>query len=125
MKIQYISIFANNNMEEQLGFLTEKLGFQVTKKIHLDASFEGFLLQQPSDASLQISLIDSERTTGHATIVILNTLDCIKDYHQLKVAGVHFTAGPSYTPSGMFAKFEDPSGNSYILLEERVYEESI
>ncbi|MVN23317.1 VOC family protein [Mucilaginibacter arboris] len=124
MKIQYTSIFADD-IGQQLGFLTEKLGFQITKKLQLDTDMECFLLRQPFDAGLQISLINSEGIKGHTTIVILNTTDCIKDYHELKAAGIHFIAKPSYTESGMFAKFEDPSDNVYILLEERIYSENI
>lgn len=53
--------------------------------------------------------------------IILNTDDCLNDYHSLKTAGVNFHNEPQYLPIGLGAEFSDPLGNHYLLIEERIY----
>ncbi|WP_426672149.1 hypothetical protein ACPPVU_13060 [Mucilaginibacter sp. McL0603] len=54
-------------------------------------------------------------------LIILSSHDCLNDYHTLKLSGVVFYNKPQYLPVGLGVEFCDPSGNHYLLLEERSY----
>ncbi len=125
MKIKYVSVFARN-IEEEIDFLTNKLGFVVKNTLYLQEGVKAILVESGSDEEgvLKLVVIDKYSLQDNRTVVVLNTMDCIRSYHQLKASGVYFAKSPVYTETGMSAKFEDPSGNIYMLLEERDYKEN-
>jgi hypothetical protein len=57
-------------------------------------------------------------------IITFNTDNCLRDYHQLKSAGIKIEQVPRYTARGLEVIFSDPYGNHYLLLEERDYSET-
>ena len=57
-------------------------------------------------------------------IVTFNTDNCLRDYHQLKSAGIKIEQIPRYTTRGLEVIFSDTYGNYYLLLEKRDYSET-
>ncbi len=57
-------------------------------------------------------------------IITFNTDNCLRDYHQLKSAGVKIEQIPRYTTRGLEVIFSDDYGNHYLLLEKRDYSET-
>ena len=53
--------------------------------------------------------------------IILSTDDCLKDYYMLKQQDLPQLSEPVYTDKGLFIEFCDPSGNRFILMENRDY----
>ncbi|HTD42338.1 MAG TPA: VOC family protein [Mucilaginibacter sp.] len=119
MKIKYIPVFTND-IEKQVFFFTEYLGFEVCGKKSLLPGQEGILIKTNSPDLFIVVLTDHDREQARGQIII-NSYDCLSDYHNLKMAGVVFSNEPHYLPMGLGAEFSDPSGNQYLLIEERSY----
>lgn len=118
LKIKYIPIFVND-IEQGLQFFKQKLGFEIMEKIELNnADYFPIRIN-----GMYLGLTLDKENTGFKTRVILNTDDCLKDYHNMKTAGVDFKTQPQYLAIGLAAEFSDTYGNHYILLEERNYNE--
>jgi len=119
MKIKYIPVFTDD-IEKQAAFFTENLGFEVCGKKDLLPDQEGILIKTNSPDLFIIVMTAPDRAYARSQIII-NSFDCLSDYHNLKMAGVVFFNEPHYLPWGLGAEFSDPSGNQYLLIEERSY----
>lgn len=119
MKIKYIPVFTDD-IEKQVNFFTESLGFEVCGKKSFLPDQESVLIKTNSPDVFITIVKDTVREYGRSRI-ILNSYDCLSDYHTLKMAGVIFYKEPQYLPMGLGVEFEDPSGNHYLLIEERIY----
>ena len=60
------------------------------------------------------------QAAGHVFLVI-ETDDCIRDYHNMKEKGVIFLGEPKDMPWGIEVVFEDLYGNRYDLLQVKSY----
>ncbi len=109
-------------MEEAISFFTKKLGFNATDKLVLDKT-QHHTPMQIDNSGQYLNLIVDKDNAGFKTRIILNTDDCLKDYHNLKTMGINFKEQPQYLASGLCAEFNDDYGNEFILLEERDYNE--
>jgi predicted enzyme related to lactoylglutathione lyase len=116
MRVKYIPVFVTD-IEEGINFFKEKLGCNLLDKMVLNST-EYQLIETNG---LCLALTVDEQGTGLKTRVIINSDDCLKDYHNLKIAGVCFNNSPQYLPVGLAANFNDDYGNEYVLLEERNY----
>ena len=56
---------------------------------------------------------------GFAGTIFLTTDDVQADYEQLKARGVEFSEEPDERPYGIDSGFNDPSGNSFRLIQVR------
>ena len=119
MKIKYIPIFTDD-VESQVKFFIDNLGFEVCDKKNLLTSRECVIMQTTSPDIFMLIAKDYGYDTRRCNIVV-NTDDCLNDYHHLKLAGIQFYNEPQYTPTGLRAEFADPSGNRCLLIEERNY----
>ncbi|OCX52516.1 hypothetical protein BEL04_13740 [Mucilaginibacter sp. PPCGB 2223] len=120
MKIKHVTVFVSD-MEEAVGFFTEKLGFSTPETIPIDKYNEVPI--RINNADQYLNLVMDENKDGFKSRIILSTDDCLKDYHQLKTQGIDFKGQPQYLSSGLYAEFCDNYGNEYVLLEERDYTE--
>jgi len=68
-------------------------------------------------------LLCSPSSTGKKAeeAIIINTDNCLRDFHQLKNAGIQIVHAPKYTTDGLEAVFADNYGNKYMLVEKRDY----
>ena len=119
MKIKYIPVFTND-IEKQVAFFTETLGFEVYGRKNLLPDQEGILIKTNSPDFFIVVMTDPDKKYVRSQIII-NSHDCLSDYYNLKMAGVVFFNEPHYLPMGLGAEFTDPSGNQYLLIEERSY----
>lgn len=119
MKIKYLPVFTND-IEKQVIFFTTNLGFEIYGKKHIFSGQESILIKTHSPDIFIAIVADAanEYRRGH---IVLNSDDCLSDYHHLKMAGVIFCSEPQYLPLGLGIEFIDPSGNRYLLIEERSY----
>ena len=119
MKIKYIPVFTKD-IDKQVSFFTEDLGFAVCGKKNFFPDQESILLRTDNPDIFIVVVEDIKEEYGKS-LIILSSHDCLNDYHTLKLAGVVFYNKPQYLPVGLGAEFCDPSGNHYLLLEERSY----
>jgi hypothetical protein len=61
------------------------------------------------------------RTENLNETIIINTDNCLRDFHQLKNAGIQIEKAPKYTANGLEAVIADNYGNRYLLVEKRDY----
>jgi predicted enzyme related to lactoylglutathione lyase len=119
MKIKYIPIYTDD-IEKQLCFLSEKLGFEAYGNRDVLFGQECSVVKSNSP-DVFIMVFKQSHYNSKTPPIILNTDDCLNDYHSLKMAGVNFYNEPQYLPIGLGAEFLDPFGNRYLLIEERSY----
>jgi predicted enzyme related to lactoylglutathione lyase len=119
MKIKYIPIFTDD-IERQASFFAENLGFEVYNKRNMLTNQECIIMKTTSPDIFILITNDTGYDYKKCRIVV-NTDDCLNDYHTLKSAGIHFYNEPQYMPIGLGVEFMDPSGNRCLLIEERSY----
>jgi hypothetical protein len=54
-------------------------------------------------------------------VIVVNTDDCLRDYHLLNATGITFEKKPQYTRNGLEAVIIDQYRNIYKLIEKRDY----
>lgn len=123
MKIKYLPVFTDD-IEKQTAFFIENLGFEVYGKKSFLPGQESVLIKT-NNPDLFIAVHKDTGREFQRGPIIINSHDCLSDYHNLKMAGVIFHDEPHYLPIGLCAAFSDPSGNQYLLLEERSYTSQI
>ncbi|CAN5331745.1 hypothetical protein BH09BAC6_BH09BAC6_36140 [soil metagenome] len=111
--------------EKTMKFLTLHFGFFNNRGLsEIDKpAKQGFLIGNKFGNNYFIPLqskSDSQAVSFNKPIVI-NTDDCLRDYHHLRVAGINFEGMPRYTPNGLEVVISDKNGNRYTLLEKRDY----
>jgi hypothetical protein len=88
--------------------------------IEQDRKGEGVLVgNKYGNNYLLCSPVAATKNSGEA--LTINTDDCLRDFHQLKNAGIQIIKAPKYTSDGLEAVFADNCGNKYILVEKRDY----
>lgn len=107
-------------------FLTRILGFSFWQKTNITGGQEGIIVGEKDKASAYLLLIKDPAASqpNCQAPIIINTEDCIKDYHDLMAQGVEIIKKPQYTALGLAAEITDGEGNLYTLLEERDYSDN-
>jgi len=119
MRIKYVTIPSGNIAEEET-FFVKFLGFKRKGELELWPNVSCKLLSN-SDSDINIAIIPNRYTLNQKAIIIFNTENCLKQYHEITKNGVVFNHKPYYVSAGMIADFTDKEGNQFILLEERSY----
>lgn len=118
-----------NDQDEALHFYTEKLGLEKRMDVTFGPGMRlvtvasrgmrkpEIALARPDAALHGTDRIQElmEQTTEKPWIFV--TDDCRKTYEMLKARGVRFVHEPTHEMYGIEAIFEDPSGNTFSLLE--------
>ncbi len=123
-KIKYTPVPVSNPLRVK-DFLTGMLGFMHWENTTLINGMEGIVVwgNKGNDSSLFL-LKSTDPDDGRAKVII-NTDDCLRDYHQLTEAGVRFITKPEYISMGLAADLVDADGNEFTLLEERNYSDEL
>lgn len=119
MKIKYIPIFTQD-IESQVRFFADNLGFEVLDKKSIMASQECVVMQTTSP-DIFILIVKDYGYGNKKCSMVVSSDDCLNDYHNMRMAGIQFYNEPQYTSDGLKAEFIDPSGNKCLLIEERNY----
>ena len=100
-----------------LDFYTEKLGFTIITDQPMDKKQRWIELRNPK-AETRISLFTPpghEDRVGSFTGISFDCDDVEATYNELSARGVAFEAPPKKEAWGVFAKFKDSEGNSFVL----------
>ena len=125
LTVKYTPVLVNRP-EMVKDFLTRILGFSFWQKTSIADGQEGIIVGEKDNANAYLLLIKDSAGSEKScpTPIIINTDDCIKDYHNLMEQGVEIVKKPQYTALGLAAEIADGEGNHYTLLEERNYLEN-
>jgi len=121
MRIKYVTISSENITEEE-NFFVKILGFEQKGELELWSNIHCKLLSN-NKSDTHIAIIPNEFAVNQKSVIIFNTENCLKQYHEITKNGVLFNHKPHYVSAGMIAEFADKEGNQFILLEERSYTE--
>lgn len=121
MHIKYQSVL-KNEQADNLEFVNSFLGWQLVKELELWPGVSCSVYSS-SGSILQIVLIPSRSPVSGKNVIIISTTHCLRDFHEMRKKGVAFKTEPEYGDYGLKAEFEDHSGNYFILLEQRDYED--
>ena len=121
MSIKYVTIPSENIAEEEF-FFVNFLGFKHKGELELWPNVCCRLLSN-NDSDTHIAIIPNKFILNQKAVIIFNTENCLKQYHESTQNGVFFNHKPYYVSAGMIAGFTDKEGNQFILLEERSYTE--
>lgn len=112
---KYKVVFATC-VERSLEFFVEKIGFEAYESIAIEGKECPVLQLKNGDFLMLVHREEIEQDS-----IVLDTDDCLRDYHLLKQKEVPDLTSPSYVTQGLSIEFFDPSGNRFILLEKRDY----
>jgi predicted enzyme related to lactoylglutathione lyase len=119
MRIKYVTIPSGNTAEEEI-FFVKFLGFKHNGDLELWPNVCCKLLSN-NDSDIHIAIIPNTYILNQKAVIIFNTENCLKQYHEITKNGIVFNHKPYYVSAGMIAEFKDKEGNQFILLEERSY----
>jgi hypothetical protein len=69
---------------------------------------------------LPLNAHTNEKNTSNIKLII-NTADCLQDFHLMERKGICILTKPHYVPEGLAFEISDYWNNRYIILEERDY----
>lgn len=122
-KITHLTVFVHNQ-DEALTFY-QKIGFA----IHTDAQFgplRWLTLCMPNQKDVEVALLLAESPEEKALVgkqgagkpfITLESTDCLKDYEQLKKAGVTFLEAPAKQDWGVSTSCKDLYGNVIYICQ--------
>lgn len=119
MELKYVTLYADS-MSSEIDFCTNKLGFRILKRTKTLSQRDCVILTR-DNAGPELIVIEGDGHSIAGSTVVLNTQDFLKDHFELKNIGIQFLSEPEYTVAGIAAAFNDPSGNRWVLIEERDY----
>src|SRR5690242_17340512 len=118
------------DQDEALYFYTEKLGLEKRTDVIFGAGMRLLTVAPKNQKKPEIALAKPDETLhnperihelmehiGQGAPWIFDTADCRKAYETLSARGVKFVSEPTKQFYGIEAVFEDPSGNTFSLLE--------
>lgn len=102
--------------ETSLKFFRDMPGFRVYEKIEIQGKHCPVLQLSNGDFMLLI-----EREEIEADTIVIKTDDCLRDYYLFSKQSISNLTKPRYVERGLELCFSDPSGNQFIIIEERDY----
>lgn len=111
----YKVIFVNCE-ETALHFFSNIPGFKLDEKIEIQGRQCPILQLKNGDFMMLV-----EKEAVEPETIVLKTDDCLRDYHLLKKKSIATLTKPRYVDNGLELCFSDPTGNHFIVLEERDY----
>lgn len=104
--------------ETSLKFFRDMLGFKVTEMLNVGGK------QCPVLESVYGELMTlCEQDLVKPETIVLRTSDCLRDYYLFKKKSLLNLTRPRYVDRGLQLCFSDPSGNQFVIIEERDYTE--
>jgi predicted enzyme related to lactoylglutathione lyase len=115
-QLKFASI-PTRDQQAALDFWTTKVGFEVTTDQPMDGDRRWIELTIPGAQTLIVLFTPDgqEDRIGSFFNGSFACDDVEATYRKLSEAGVIFTEAPQRQPWGVFASFQDPDGNTFIL----------
>jgi hypothetical protein len=110
-----------NEPKMALDFLVEKLGF-VVHDHPVSKNLSGIMVGDSYGNFYEI--FSNNRKSGNDQSgfnLVVNTADCLHDFHNIATDGLNILNKPHYIPEGLVFEAIDPWGNRYTFLERRDY----
>jgi catechol 2,3-dioxygenase-like lactoylglutathione lyase family enzyme len=115
--IQVVSVPVADQ-ERALAFYRDTLGFEVKTDAEFGAEMRWLELEPPGGGpSITLVTWFDDMPPGSLQGVVLGTDDIVADHDRLTERGIEFTGPPAAQPWGTFASFNDPDGNSWVLVQ--------
>ena len=105
--------------ETSLKFFVDMPGFKVGEKIEIQGKQCPVLQLNSGDFMMLI-----EREEIEADTIVVKTDDCLRDYYLFSKKKISNLTKPRYVDRGLELCFSDPSGNQFVIIEERDYTEA-
>ena len=128
-QLSMVSILVRDQ-DEALHFYTEKLGLEKRQDVSYGPGLRLLTVASRGQKKPEIALAKPDTALhnpdhiqelmefiGQEAPWIFDTSDCKKTYELLQARGVRFVSEPTKQLYGVEAVFEDPSGNTFSLLE--------
>ena len=110
-----------NEPKMALDFLVEKLGFAVEDDATLTNRDEVTIYDGYGN-SYEVFLTSRNKPhVKNEVNIIINTTDCLQDFHKISPMGVSILSKPHYAPEGLAFEISDYWNNKYTFLEKRNY----
>lgn len=121
LRLQFVRVYVRDQ-ERSMRFFVDQLGFRLILDVQF-ASGNRWIEVAPPDGTASLTLVlpgqekDDERFVGYLGVVTFLTENVEAKYHEWSKRGVRFTL-PFQRPilGGMFCRFEDPDGNTFVLM---------
>nr|WP_121273307.1 hypothetical protein [Pedobacter schmidteae] len=113
----YKIVFVNCE-ETSVEFFTRMPGFKVYEQIEIQGKSCSVLQLTNGDFMMLV-----EQDNFEADTIVLKTDDCLRDYCLFSRQQIDSLTRPRYVANGLELSFSDPSGNQFVLIEERDYTE--
>jgi catechol 2,3-dioxygenase-like lactoylglutathione lyase family enzyme len=124
-RISLINVLVKNQ-DQAIEFYTRKLGFLLVENVPFGKT-RWVTIRLPDDQGLTfaLNLAESEgdvalvgKQAGSQPLFGIMTDDCLRDYRQMKEAGVKFHGEPQVQPYGTGVTLEDLYGNKIYMNQE-------
>ena len=113
--------FYLNEPRMALDFLVKKLGFAVHR--HTVSKNPGGVMVGDNYGNFYEIFLHTRKHVNDQNdfTVVINTNDCLNDFHHMDPDGLSIIKKPHYVPEGLAFEILDPWGNKYTFLERRDY----
>jgi phosphoserine phosphatase RsbU/P len=130
LRVHSVNVYVRDS-EISVGFYRDCLGFTVAYDTRSPAG-DRWVAVAPPDGSVVLALLgrrpDSEEygLIGRRKLVVFATDDVMAKFHEWSKRGVRFAYAPRTERwGGTFTEFEDPDGNSFILVSHDAISQAI
>jgi len=128
-KIGHITILVSD-YDEAICFYTNTLGFVLLTDNQFGEGMRWVTVAPSQESETAIVFVKADTDEKNARVgsqaaqhvfLVIETDDCIRDYHRMKEKGVTFHGEPNDMPWGIEVVFEDLYGNRFDLLQVKSY----
>ncbi|MFV2047373.1 VOC family protein [Metabacillus sp. YM-086] len=128
-KIGHITILVSD-YDEAIDYYVNKLGFVLLTDNSFGEGMRWVTVAPSRESGTPIVFVEADNDEKKARVgsqaaehvfLVIETNDCLREYHIMKEKGVRFLGEPQEMPWGTEVVFEDLYGNRFDLLQVKSY----
>lgn len=128
-KIGHITILVSD-YDEAIDYYVNKLGFVLLTDNSFGEDMRWVTVASSRESETAIVFVEADTVEKKARVgsqaadhvfLVIETDDCLREYHIMKEKGVRFLGEPQEMPWGTEVVFEDLYGNRFDLLQVKSY----
>ncbi|MCM3411653.1 VOC family protein [Metabacillus litoralis] len=128
-KIGHITILVSD-YDEAIDYYVNKLGFVLLTDNSFGEGMRWVTVAPSRECGTPIVFVEADNDEKKARVgsqaaehvfLVIETNDCLREYHIMKEKGVRFLGEPQEMPWGTEVVFEDLYGNRFDLLQVKSY----